>query len=66
MEKEAREQRLRRDYKVQIGFCADCTAPAVPGRTRCPSHLKKHNAMMMQWREKAKKVRGWKLVRMLL
>ena len=49
----------RRALHRQLGFCLYCKEPAIPGFTRCPTHLKTTNKNNETWRRKKQAARGW-------
>jgi hypothetical protein len=53
----------RRVLHRQLGFCLYCKQSALPGFTRCPTHLKTTNKNNETWRRKKQVARGWKLIR---
>lgn len=62
-ERKRETQIVRRKIRAQLGLCADCIEPPLPGYTRCAYHRDQVNARGHRYDAKIKAKRGWKLVR---
>lgn len=61
--KRRQQQRDRRQIRIQLGLCYDCTEPAKQGTKRCEKHLSSCIEREQRVRARRRKLRGWRLVK---